>query len=115
MPCAIADRQRPWCAKKRHQRGQCPAWAPIPRLATKLPPQGRRVASTFEASERLHPWPPPLVPGIGSGGLNILLGHGGRALDEWARQALERKPSITLDPLKAPIALTVIITRPIML
>jgi type IV secretory pathway VirB10-like protein len=48
-------------------------------------------------------------------GLNILLGHSGRAIDEWARQALERKPSITLDPLKAPTTLTVIITRPITL
>jgi type IV secretory pathway VirB10-like protein len=48
-------------------------------------------------------------------GLNILLGHGGRAIDEWTRQALERKPSITLDPLKQPVTLTVIITRPITL
>jgi hypothetical protein len=61
-------------------------------------------ASAFEASERLHPWLPPLIPEIG--GLNILLGHGGRVLDEWPRQALERKPSMTL---------TVIITRPITL
>ena len=54
MPCAIADRQRPWCAKKRHPRGRCPAWAPIPRLATKLPPQGCPVASTFEGRELLR-------------------------------------------------------------
>ena len=48
-------------------------------------------------------------------GLNIVLGHGGRAIDEWARQALARKPSIPLDPLKNPATLTVIITRPITL
>ena len=48
-------------------------------------------------------------------GLGILLGHGARAIDEWTRQALERKPSIALDPPKALVMLTVIITRPITL
>jgi hypothetical protein len=47
--------------------------------------------------------------------LPIICGRCGLAIDEWPRQALARKPSITLDPLKNPATLTVIITRPITL
>lgn len=48
-------------------------------------------------------------------GVSVLMNNSGRAVDEWARQALERKPSITLDPLRQPVTLSVIITRPLAL